>query len=60
MDDIVQNFTTLIYETSKDVFAQKSHKQTTAHQNIISLEMNGTIKIVLKQKKILRKQEIAF
>ena len=32
----------------------------TAHLNIISLEMNGTIKIVLKQKKILRKQEIAF
>ena len=54
VDDIVQNL------TSKDVFGQKSHKQMTAHQNIISLEMNGTIKIVLKQKKILRKQEIAF
>ena len=26
VDDIVQNFTTLIYETSKDVFGQKSYK----------------------------------
>ena len=44
----------------KMCLGRKATKQMTAHPNIISLEMNGTIKIVLKQKKDFKKARNSF